>query len=109
MTEADYVMSLTQAAATKYAEKLRAKTILIIDEELVPKPPLFEKIIAVPFTKIAKEKVGSELYTNIVALGAVTKVSSLPIEAVKNAIYERFPLKSIEANFAALTLGYRSV
>ncbi len=105
----EFLLALTQKAADKYFHDLNPNGTLIIDSDLVPNPPKFPNTVAVPFTKLATEKLGNTLFTNIIALGTVTKVSSFDIDAVKNAIFSRFPIATIENNFKALQLGFRSV
>ena len=105
----DFLLALTQKAADKYFHDLNPNGTLIIDTDLVPNPPYVPNIVSVPFTKIATEKLGKTLFTNIIALGTVAKVSSFNLDAIKNAIFERFPISSVESNFQALQLGFRSV
>ena len=105
----EFLLALTQKAADKYFHDLNPNGTLIIDSDLVPNPPNFPNTVSVPFTKLATEKLGNTLFTNIIALGTVAKVSSFDIDAIKNAIFARFPISSIENNFKALQLGFRSV
>lgn len=105
----EFLLALTQKAADKYFHDIDPNGTMIIDADLVPTPPIFPNTVAVPFTKLANEKLGNTLFTNIIALGAVAKVSSFNLDALKNAIFERFPITSIENNFKALQLGFKSV
>lgn len=110
VTTPDILLSLTQKAADKYYHDLNPNGTMIIDSDLVPNPPEFKKIISLPITNLAVEKVGKSLFTNIVALGVLVKVSNfLDFDAVKNALISRVPPATVEQNIAALNLGFGSV
>jgi 2-oxoglutarate ferredoxin oxidoreductase subunit gamma len=100
----DLLLSLTQEACDSYYPKLHEEGILIVDSDLVTQPPAREYKA---FTRVAKEKLGTGIFANIIALGtlaALTKVvsKSALIEAVKN----RAPKGTLEANLKALELGF---
>ena len=101
---------MTQAAADKYAVDLDPATgILIVDSELVPNVPQAAHVAKVPITTLAIEKIGKALFANIVALGAITRVSGIvPLDAVKNAVANRVPPHTVEANMRALMVGYEA-
>ncbi|MBQ7704936.1 MAG: 2-oxoacid:acceptor oxidoreductase family protein [Selenomonadaceae bacterium] len=105
----DVLLALTQKAADKYFHDINPDGVLIIDSDLVPNPPKFPNVVSIPFTKFATEKLGNPLFTNIIALGTVAKVSSFSLDSIRNAIFERFPAKSLESNFNALQLGFSKV
>lgn len=84
--------------------------VLIIDEDLVPEPPKGIKVIKVPITRLAVEKLGKELFTNIVALGILVKVTgAVSFETIQKAVAKRVPPATIEKNMEALRIGYESV
>lgn len=102
----DLLLALTQEACDTYYLKLREDGILVIDSGLVDQPPARE-YKPFPFTQVAKEKLGTAIFANIIALGtlaALTRVVSKNalIEAVKN----RAPKGTLEANLEALELGF---
>jgi len=102
----DLLLALTQEACDTYYLKLREDGILVIDSGLVDQPPARD-YKAFPFTQVAKEKLGTAIFANIIALGtlaALTRVVSRSalIEAVKN----RAPRGTLEANLKALELGF---
>jgi 2-oxoglutarate ferredoxin oxidoreductase subunit gamma len=110
VTTPDILLALTQKAADKYFHDLNPNGTMIIDSDLVPNPPQFPNIISLPITNLAVEKVGKSLFTNIVALGVLVKVSNfLDFDAVKNALTSLVPPATVEQNIAALNLGFRSV
>ena len=106
----DIVLAMTQAAADKYAGDLDpAHGILIIDSELVPNVPPAAHIVSIPITTLAIERIGQALFANIVALGAITRVSGIvPLDAVKQAVARRVPPNTIDANMQALMVGYEA-
>ena len=103
----DFVLAMTQKAADKYYGDLKESGLLIIDEDLVPNIPDFKNTVKIPITKLAVEEAGGALYSNIVALGAMTRLTDfLSFEAVKNAVKNRVPKHTIEANTKALQIGW---
>jgi len=102
----DLLLALTQEACDAYYLKLKDDGILIIDSNLVTQPPARE-FKNFPFTQVAKDKLGTEIFANIIALGtlaALTKVVSKTalIEAVK----ERAPKGTLDSNLKAIELGF---
>jgi 2-oxoglutarate ferredoxin oxidoreductase subunit gamma len=102
----DLLLALTQEACDAYYLKLKEEGILVIDSYLVTQPPARD-YKAFPFTQVAKEKLGTSIFANIVALGtlaALTKVVSKGalIEAVK----DRAPKGTLEPNLKAIELGF---
>lgn len=110
VTAPDIVLSMTQKAADKYYRDLSDDGIFIIDEDLVPQAPPFPNTIKIPITRLAVEKVGKALFANMVALGALVKVSGLvSLDTVKASVARRVPPATIEKNEKALELGYNAV
>lgn len=106
----DVVLSLTQKAADKYYQDLNPEGLLILDEELVPEPPAFPRTVRVPFTKLAVEKLGKKLYTNIIALGALVHLTGIVSrESIEEAVKNRFPAAFAEGNLKALQIGWDAV
>ena len=106
----DIVLAMTQAAADKYAGDLDPATgILIVDSELVPNVPTAAHTVAVPITTLATREIGKSLFANIVALGAITRVSGIvPFDAVKSAVANRVPPHTVDRNMQALMVGYEA-
>ena len=106
----ELVLAMTQKAADTYYHDLSASGVLVIDEDLVPEPPAFSTIIRVPITRLAVEKVGKPLFANIVALGALVKITGLvDFETIKKSVANRVPPATIEKNMQALQVGYDAV
>ena len=105
----DVVLALTQKAADKYSEGLCGKGVLIINEDLVPNSPIHPNVVKVPMTRLAKEELGKDLFTNIIALGLLVKVTGVvSLETIQKAVANRVPKATIDKNMKALQIGYDS-
>lgn len=101
------VLALTQQAADKYSADLGGEGVLIVDEDLVPNPPVHPNVIKVPLTRLAVEKLGKDLFTNIVSLGLLVKVTGVvSFETIQKAVAKRVPKATIEKNMEALRIGF---
>ena len=106
----DVVLAMTQKAADKYYKDINPDGVLVLDEQLVPETPDFSNVIRIPITKYAIEKLGKPLFANIIALGALVKVTGLvDIDDVKTCVSRRVPPHTVEKNMQALDIGYGSV
>jgi len=104
----DVLACLNKMALEKYVEDLKENSILILDSFYCGN---FKreglKIYAFPFSLIAKEKLGRELYANIILLGAISRFTEIVnIESLKRALSKRAPVHLLESNQKALILGY---
>ena len=107
VTHPDLLLALTQEACDKYSPDLREEGILIVDSFRVKRVPS-PKAFSIPVTQIAKEEVGKELVTNIVALGIITELTGVVSrEAVKRAVLDRVPRGTEELNRKALEVGFK--
>lgn len=105
----DLVLAMTQKAADKYYKDLNPDGLLVLDEQLVPNVPGFPHVVRIPITKIAIEKVGKPLFANIVALGALVRLTGIvSFEAIKKAVANRVPPHTVEQNMKALELGWEA-
>lgn len=104
----DVVLSMSQEACNKYTTDLEEDGILITDSLFVAKLPerKFKKVYELPITNTAKEELGKTLFSNIVALGALAKITNcVSIEALTKAVLDRVPKGTEELNEKALQLG----
>lgn len=105
----DLVLAMTQKAADKYYKDLNPDGLLVLDEQLVPNVPDFPHVVRIPITKIAVEKVGKPLFANIVALGALVRLTGIvSFDAIKKAVVNRVPPHTVDANMKALELGWEA-
>lgn len=106
----EIVLAMTQQAADKYSQDLSENGLLIIDTDLVPNPPQGKKIVSVPITRLSNEKLGRELFANIIALGLLVKVTEVvTLETIKKAVAHRVPPHTVDKNMEALLIGYEAV
>lgn len=103
----DLVLAMTQKAADKYYKDLNPDGLLVLDEQLVPDVPDFPHVVRIPITKLAIEKVGKPLFANIVALGALVRLTGLvSFDTIKKAVAHRVPPHTVEQNMKALQIGW---
>jgi 2-oxoglutarate ferredoxin oxidoreductase subunit gamma len=106
----DVSLVLSQAAYEKYAADTRPGGLLIYDSGLVEVDPDDLSLVrcGLPFTQVATDELGKTVVTNIIAVGALARISEvLPADAVRNAVLNRVPAKFKELNRGAYDLGLR--
>jgi 2-oxoglutarate ferredoxin oxidoreductase subunit gamma len=106
----DVSLVLSQAAYDKYAEDTKPGGLLIYDSGLVEvdEDDLTLVRCGLPFTQVASDELGKKVVTNIVAVGALARVSEvLPAGAVREAVLSRVPARFKELNERAFDLGSR--
>jgi 2-oxoglutarate ferredoxin oxidoreductase subunit gamma len=102
----DLLLAFTQEACDKYFADLKPDGILLIDNTLVTKMPT-KSAHGYPFLRLAREQVGHPMVANIIALGAIARVSGVvPYDALEAVVRERAPKGTAEKNLTALKLGY---
>jgi len=102
----DLLLALTQEACDKFCAELKEDGMLIVDSDLVPELPA-RKVHAFPFTRFSREKVGTPMVANIMALGTVVKLSGIVSdEALIETVRKRAPKGTEERNLKALQVGF---
>ena len=104
----DILLVLTQEAADKYSHDLKPGGTVIVDSDLVERPPDGEfRVIRMPLVRIAREEVGKAFVANIVALGAICGITGVVSEkAISEAVLRRVPKGTEELNKKALAAGF---
>jgi 2-oxoglutarate ferredoxin oxidoreductase subunit gamma len=65
--------------------------------------------VSIPFTEIARKETGKEMVANMVALGAVGRISqTVPVKSLETALVARVPKGSEELNLKALRAGIKA-
>lgn len=102
----DVLVALTQEAVNKFAPDLKPGGILIVDTRVKTLPKNDQvKTYVLPIGETA-EKVRGEIVTNMVTLGALTKITNLVSqEALKRAVLARIPQGTEAINLEALAMG----
>lgn len=104
----DFLLAMNQASVNSYFGDLKPTGLLIVDSTLVSKVPT-AKTVSIPFTKIAREELGTDLVANMVALGALGWLSKrVSIESLEEALLSRVPPGTEELNLKALRAGVQA-
>jgi len=109
-TRVDVLLAMTQESADKYCPDLRPGGLLIADEDMVAEMPEVEgRAVRLPIVRLATETVGKRVVANIVALGALVKLTGVVSEeAVRKAVLARVPRGTEQLNAKALEVGFRA-
>lgn len=108
ITLPDVVLAMSQEACRKYTTDLTAEGMLITDSLFVQQVPekKYKKIYELPITQTAQEGLGKALFANIVALGAIAKITGVvSIQSLTKAVLARVPKGTEELNEKAIKLG----
>lgn len=103
----DMLLSLTQKSYNEYSKDLREDGILIVDSSIKLNSNLnIKNTYEIPIIKTARESIGREMVSNIVALGAIGEVLDIiNKENLKKAILGRVPKGTEELNIRAFEEG----
>lgn len=102
----DLLVALSQEACNLYFRNLKPSGCLLVDTFYVKQTPS-NLFWGIPFTALAKDKIGLVQTTNIIALGALTHL--LPFtraSAMKQSLRNNLPPKIVDINLKAFTLGF---
>ena len=107
-TAVDALLALTQEACDKYSGDLKSGGFLLIDSDMVKKPPAGDfTVVRIPIIAMAKNEVGRAIVANIVALGAmVALTNAVTRESAERAVLSRVPAAFTELNRKAFQVGY---
>jgi 2-oxoglutarate ferredoxin oxidoreductase subunit gamma len=107
VTSPDVTLCLSQEAFDRYAAETRPGGVVVFDRELVaPAPVEGVRLVGLPFSDLAERELGKVVVANVVALGAMVKVTGLvPAEQLREALTRRLPPRLLELNLEALALG----
>ena len=103
----DVLLALTQEACDTYFPALKEEGCLIVDSGAVTQLPDHE-VHGFPFSQIARDKIGTPMVANIIALGAIaalTKVASK--KGLLEAVKRRAPKGTEEKNLKAIETGFQ--
>lgn len=103
----DLLVALSQEASNKYYRYLKPGGILLLESDLVRQPPS-NHFLGLPFTQLAKEKVGIVQAMNTIVLGALTHLLPFAVQRVmKKSLEDVLPQKIRAVNVKAFNLGHR--
>ena len=91
----DILLSMSQDAANKFSSTVRNEGVIIMDSVYVKEVPSLNetiKIYEIPITDIARNDLGREILANVVALGALSKITGLiTLESLEKTVVKRVP------------------
>lgn len=103
----DLLVALSQEACNTYYRYLKPGGILLVESDLVTQPPT-NIFFGLPFTEMAKKKVGIVQAMNTIVLGAVTYLLTFADQRVmRQALKDALPAKIVDLNVKAFNLGHR--
>ena len=107
VTNPDFVLTMSDKAYDKYGTKYKDDGVLLVDSTFVKEVASSDKkVVVLPITKYAREKIGKEIVSNIVALGVINGLTQVVShENLKEAVFSRTPPGTEELNANALDLG----
>ena len=103
----DMLVALSQEACNAYYPYLKPGGVLVLESDLVNQPPT-NKFLGLPYTKLAKEKVGIVQAMNTVVLGSLSFLLPFVQQAVmRKSLESVLPAKIRAVNTKAFNLGHR--
>ncbi len=104
----DLFLAMNQAALDAYFFDFRPNGLLLTDSTFVEQTPT-SRVIPIPFTRIARNEIGKEIVSNMVALGAVGQLCpKVSLESLKKALLARVPAHTKDMNIQALEAGIQA-
>jgi 2-oxoglutarate ferredoxin oxidoreductase subunit gamma len=101
----DLLLAMSQKSCDAYFFDLKPAGMLIVDSTLVSQLPT-SRAFAIPFTQIAREKLGKEIGANIIALGALATLSgAVSLSSLEAAVMGRIERGTEDFYRKALELG----
>lgn len=101
----DLLLAMNQASCDNFSGDMKPEGLVVVDSTFVSQlPPV--STFPIPFTRIAREKFHKEVVANIVALGALTELTSIvSARAMETAILARVPAGTEKLNREAMKAG----
>lgn len=101
----DILVCLSQRACDAYVFDLKPEGTILVDGELVQHLPT-TRAVALPLTRLAREKVGQAVMANMVALGALAALTGVvSVKSLEAAVRVRVPKGHREMALKALEVG----
>jgi 2-oxoglutarate ferredoxin oxidoreductase subunit gamma len=101
----DLLLAMNQKSCDVYFFDLKPTGLLIVDSTYVKQLPT-TRAVEIPFTQIAREKLGNEMVANVIALGALATLSGVvSMKSLEAAVLARVPPGTEELNRKAVEAG----
>jgi 2-oxoglutarate ferredoxin oxidoreductase subunit gamma len=103
----DVLVALTQETLDANIKDLKEDAVVIVEEDLVKQVPQIKaKVYKLPITRATKTEFKSEMYSNVVMLGVLTKETKIVSrEAVEKAITASVKPDTVKVNLDAFKMG----
>ena len=102
----DLLLCLTQEACDTYHQELKEEGILVVDSSSVTQLPACE-VHAFPFTQLARDRVGTPMVANVIALGTIAGLTKIVSKkGLSEVVQRRAPKGTEEKNLKALEIGF---
>ena len=106
----DVLVAFNQESYKAYKDDVKENGVIIVDSHYVKFDEKEKNVIGIPFSVIARDKVGKEITLNIIALGAlVEKTKIVSKESIEKAVLDRVPKGTEDLNKKALQLGFQAM
>ncbi|ADU63094.1 MAG: 2-oxoacid:acceptor oxidoreductase family protein [Pseudodesulfovibrio sp.] len=103
----DLLVALSQEACNAYYPYLKPGGALVLESDLVKQPPT-NKFLGLPFSALARDKVGVAQAMNTVVLGALAYLLPFVNQSVmRKSLESTLPAKIRAVNVKAFNLGHR--
>ncbi len=104
----DLLLAMNQASCDEYFKDLKPDGLLVVDSSLVEQVPT-SRSLALPFTWIARKRMGNELVANMVALGSVGYLCpQVSLKGLEAALKTRVPAGTEKKNLRAFRAGVKA-
>ncbi len=109
VTEADILLVMTEEALRESIHLVREKGVVIADSTYIrEKIESRARVFPYPISLTAKEKLGTTVVANILALGMFAQITRIAKpESLSKVLAKRVPQKGLVVNEAALQMGFR--
>lgn len=104
----DLLLAMNQKSCDDYYMDLKPDGILIVDSTFVKQVPI-PRAYQIPFTQMARDMFKREMVANIIALGAISGLTSIvSVSAIQAALLARVPKGTEKLNRSALRAGIKA-
>ena len=112
ITNANILLALTQKSYDKYIATLNKDGILVIDESVNVEMETPYKIYKLPILDTAKNKIGTNMVSNIVSVGVIYALMGGRVinkDVMLKSIIERVPPVTVDKNIKAFEEGIKLI
>ena len=102
----DLLLAMNQSGCDDNFHELKAEGLLVVDSNRVDRIPT-RRSLSLPFSQMAREKLGNLLAANMIALGAVGYLSGrVSLKHLESAVAAKVPKGTQALNQKALRMGF---